>query len=106
MSARVLCHIGHETTNFDEAHAPLSRHAEELPGESSEGSRPERQTATPLIDMFFMELYHGAAEDLPENTHTHDVDAYIDKYHEECTVHCPDATSIADLFNCGKHRKK
>ena len=70
-----------------------------LPGESGEGTRPERQTATPLIDLFFMELYHGAAEDLPENTHTHDVDADIDKDHEESTVHCPDAASIADLFN-------
>ena len=46
-----------------------------------------------------MELYHGAAEDLPENTHTHDVDADIDKDHEESTVHCPDDASIADLFN-------
>ena len=70
-----------------------------LPGESGEGTRPERQTATPLIDLFFMELYHGAAEDLPENTHTYDVDADIDKDHEESTVHCPDAASIADLFN-------
>ena len=34
-----------------------------------------------------------------KNTHTHDVDADIDKDHEESTVHCPDAASIADLFN-------
>ena len=61
-----------------------------LPGESGSGTRPERQTATPLIDLFFMELYHGAAEDLPENIHTHDVDANIAKDHGESTVHCPD----------------
>ena len=70
-----------------------------LPGESGSGTRPERQTATPLIDLFFMELYHGAAEDLPENIHTHDVDGEIEKDHEESAVHCPDGTSIADLFN-------
>ena len=68
-----------------------------LPGES--GTRPERQTATPLIDLYFMELYHGAAEDLPENIHTHNVDAEIEKDHKESAVHCPDGTSIADLFN-------
>ncbi|WP_353239621.1 hypothetical protein [Limnohabitans sp.] len=51
-----------------------------LPGESS--TRPERQTTTPLIDLYFMELYHGAAEDLPENIHTHDVGAEIEKDHK------------------------
>ena len=67
-----------------------------LPGKP--GTRPERQTTTPLIDLYFMELYHGAAEDLPENIHTHDVDTEIEKDHKESAVHCPDGTSIADLF--------
>lgn len=67
-----------------------------LPGDS--GARPERQTATPLIDLFFMELYHGAAEDLPENDHTHDVDAGIQQDHEQLPVHCPQEASISDLF--------
>ena len=70
-----------------------------LPGESGAGTRPERQTATPLIDLFFMELYHGAAEDLPENIHTNDVDADIEKDHNEPAVHCPQESSVADLFN-------
>ena len=44
-------------------------------------------------------LNHGAAEDLPEHTRTHDVNGEIEKDHEESAVHCPDGTSIADLFN-------
>ena len=49
--------------------------------------RPERQTASPIIDIFFMEQYHGAAEDLPENVHTNNVDGDIQKDREESAVH-------------------
>jgi hypothetical protein len=68
-----------------------------LPGDSRE--RPERQTATPVIDIFFMELYHGAAEDLPENVHVNDVDGDIQKDHDESAVHCPTAETVNDIFH-------
>ena len=67
-----------------------------LPGDARE--RPERQTASPIIDIYFMELYHGAAEDLPENVHVNDVDAHIQRDHDESTVHCPSAETVNDMF--------
>ena len=39
-----------------------------LPGDS--GERLGKQTAAAAINLFFAELYHGAAEDLPDNIHT------------------------------------
>jgi len=30
-------------------------------------TRPQRRQASNLVDLFFMELYHGSSEDLPEN---------------------------------------
>ena len=39
--------------------------------------QPQRQTVRPLIDLFFMELYHSASEDLPEHQHAEDVDGQI-----------------------------
>ena len=38
---------------------------------------PERRTAQPLINIFFMELYHSACEALPEHQHTEGVDGQI-----------------------------
>ena len=46
-----------------------------------------------------MEMYHGAAEDLPENIHTNDVDGDIQKDQDEAAVHCPDAETVNDIFH-------
>ena len=62
-------------------------------GESGPGTRPERQTTTPFIDLFFQELYLGTAEDPLENIYMHDVDVELGIDHEESTVHGPHSTS-------------
>ena len=68
-----------------------------LPGDAKE--RPERETTSPSINILLMEQYHGAAHDLPENVHTHDVDGDLQQGHEESAVHCPIAETVNDVFH-------